>query len=273
MQSAPLGGFPELLPQLPDPPYLTTGPEGYRQLWIGSGGHVVNLHFDPTHNLVAMLAGRKRFTLIPPDSMGSMYPAPLDCRLGDAIGSQVTLLQPDFNRHPRARQELAKAIVAEIGPGEMLYVPPMWWHHVESFGLNVMTNKWVLPVSAGRFTDLTVDIVRGLLLFERLPQDERLRLRDIYSPALFASAPLPAAAKGTRADRHLRKTWRLLRDVPPALRRRLPPLYDYYVFQVDGPPALSHTNPAGFRRKLAIYAAVAGALRAVQSIASPRNGH
>lgn len=278
MQSAPLTGFPELLPHVPDLPYLATGAEGYRQLWIGSGGHVVNLHFDPTHNLIAMLAGRKRVTLIPPDNMTNMYPAPLDCRLGDALGSQVKLLDPDFGRHPRAKEELAKARVAEIGPGEVLYIPPMWWHHVESFGLNVMLNKWVLPVSSGHFTDLTVNIVRGLILFGTLSQDVRRHFRDVYRGALFAGEPLPeeippapdALSPGTapRVARHMRETSKVLRDVPAALRSRLPALYDYYVFQIDGPASLSNSDPGGFRRKLRLYAGVFGALRAVQALIS-----
>jgi hypothetical protein len=278
MQSAPLRGFPELLPHVPDLQYLATAAEAYRQLWIGSGGHVVNLHFDPTHNLIAMLTGRKRVTLIPPDSMTNMYPAPLDVRLGDAIGSQVTLLAPDFARHPRAADELAKARVAILEPGEILYIPPMWWHHVESFGLNVMLNKWVLPVPAAHFTDLTVDLVRGMLLFSDIPRSLRLRYREAYAGALFGTAEPPASPPAaadavtgrllSRADRQMRDSCRVLRDVPPALRRRLPPLYDYYVFQVDGAPSLSNTDPAGFRRKLRLYAGAVSAIRAAQSIAS-----
>jgi hypothetical protein len=56
--------------------------------------------------------------------------------------------------------------------------------------------------------------------------------------------------------------------VPAALRSRLPQLYDYYVFQVDGPPALSATDAPGFRRRLRLYAALTGAMRAVQSLTS-----
>jgi hypothetical protein len=154
----------------------------------------------------------------------------------------------------------------------------MWWHHVESFGLNVMLNKWVLPVSAGHFTDLTVNVVRGMLLFDGIPKVVRRQYRDYYHAALFPPDAPPAAPPDASDPatahllkpirRHARDTARVLRGVPPSLRARLPQLYDYYVFQADAAPALSGTDPAGFTRKLRLYAGIVGALRALQSAAA-----
>lgn len=276
MQSVPLPHFPGLLPQVPDLPYLRSGAPAFRQLWIGSGGQVVNLHFDPTHNLIAMLAGTKRVTLVPPDHMGNLYPAPLDMRLGDAIGSMVKVLAPDFSKHPRAAQELAKAQVATLNPGDVLYIPPMWWHHVESFGLNVMINTWVLPVSPDHFTDLTRNVVRGIFAFDDVPPDVRARYRARFQ-ALAAGEAVTVDARAASdggslaGERFMRDAAAVLDGVPAALRRSLPQLYDYYVFQTDGPPALSHTNPDGFKRKLRLYAWTMGALRAAQSLVSRRS--
>jgi hypothetical protein len=278
MQSAPLGRFPEVERRVPDLPYLNGGPAGYRQLWIGSGGQVVNLHFDPTHNLIAMLAGEKRVTLIPPHNMADMYPAPLDCRLGDAIGSRIKLLEFDAHRFPCAVRQLAQAQVAELQPGEILYIPPMWWHHVESFGLNVMINKWVPPVSGTHFGDLTVNLIRGILTYSDLPQSLRLRYRAFYYEMLFgepaprsdALAPAEVAtsdpAAVALANRHMTETADAMRNVPDCLRKVLPQLYDYYVFQVDGAPALSATDPERFKRQLATYARAVGAVGSIQRL-------
>jgi len=279
MQSAPLDRFPALQTQVPDLPYLQKGLAGYRQLWIGSGGHVVNLHFDPTHNLIAMLAGQKRVTLLPPDNMANMYPAPLDCRIGDTIGSLVRLLEPDPDKYPRAEAELAKAQVAELSPGDVLYLPPLWWHHVESFGLNVMINKWVPPISGTDFGDLTANVIDGILTYRPLPASLRLQYRELYRGVVFGQPPARLAAPDPRgaaadegrvdaammaaANHHLLQAWRTMRGVPDCLRAVVPQLYDYYVFQVDGPPALSRGNEEAFLRSLRRYSR---ALRAVSSI-------
>jgi hypothetical protein len=274
MQSVPIGRVPELAPLVPDVPYLRDGVEDYSQFWVGSGGHVVNLHFDPAHNLVAMLSGRKRFTILPPDNMANLYPAPLDTRLGDTVGSRVTLLDPDLERFPRFETELAKAQAAELEPGDLFYLPPMWWHHVESFGLNVMFNTWILPISGSHFGNLTASLVRGLLLFHDVDARVRADYRPAYAAILTGATPDPAATLapgtdagfGARVSRHMAETARVLKDVPACLCETLPQLYDYYLFHVAGPPALARGEPAAFLRKLRWYtrlAAVVDALRRV----------
>ena len=35
------------------------------------------------------------------------------------------------------------AQVAELAPGDAIYIPPMWWHHVRADGaLNILVNYW-----------------------------------------------------------------------------------------------------------------------------------
>jgi len=280
MQSVPIGRVPELAPLVPNLPYLRDGVEGYSQFWVGSGGHVVNLHFDPAHNLVAMLSGRKRFTILPPVNMGNLYPAPLDTRLGDTVGSRVTMLEPDFERFPRAAAELAEAQAADLEAGDLFYLPPMWWHHVESFGLNVMFNTWILPISGSHFGDLTASLVRGLLLFHDLHERVRAYYRPAYhaillgtaSDAVVAPAPGAVAGIGARVSRHLAETARVVDGVPDCLRETLPQLYDYYLFHVAGPPALARGEPAAFLRKLRWYTRLAGVVAALRRVTT-RSAH
>ena len=61
---------------------------------------------------------------------------------GQAI-SLVDFKRPDFEKFPRFKQALETAVVAELEPGDALYMPSLWWHHVESFDkLNIMINYW-----------------------------------------------------------------------------------------------------------------------------------
>lgn len=275
MQSVPLGTFPALPPLVPDLPYLQAI-TGYRQLWIGSGGHVVNLHFDPTHNLIAMLAGEKRITLVPPDNLADMYPAPLDRRLGDAIGSRIKLLSLDPDKFPLALDHLARAQVATLGPGDVLYIPPMWWHHVESFGLNVMINKWVPPITGDHFGDLTANLVRGILTYHDMPSGVRQHYRRRYAP-LFGMAAAPAHPPIdppvdprilARANHHLAESAKVLAGVPDCLLKTLPQLYDYYVFHAAGEPSLSASDTAGFMRRLRWFLRAVGTFNTVKAIAT-----
>ena len=34
------------------------------------------------------------------------------------------------------------SVVAEVGPGDMLAVPPFWYHHVETLSESVSVNVW-----------------------------------------------------------------------------------------------------------------------------------
>ena len=55
----------------------------------------------------------------------------------------VALRNPDFERFPRFRQALAAAEVAELEPGDAIFVPALWWHHVEALSpFNMLVNYW-----------------------------------------------------------------------------------------------------------------------------------
>jgi len=36
----------------------------------------------------------------------------------------------------------AHPVIAELGPGDMLVVPPFWFHHVETLSESVSINVW-----------------------------------------------------------------------------------------------------------------------------------
>jgi hypothetical protein len=113
------------------------------RIWIGNRV-TVPAHFDESQNLACVVAGRRRFTLFPPEQVANLYVGPLDFAPTGAAMSLVHLADPDFRRFPRFREALAAASVAELGPGDALFIPTLWWHHVESLDakLNVLVNYW-----------------------------------------------------------------------------------------------------------------------------------
>jgi oxalate decarboxylase/phosphoglucose isomerase-like protein (cupin superfamily) len=56
-----------------------------------------------------------------------------------------------MNRFPRFQQALEAASVAGMEPGDAIFVPSMWWHHVESLAsFNILVNYWWTPTAAGK---------------------------------------------------------------------------------------------------------------------------
>jgi hypothetical protein len=113
------------------------------RIWLGNR-ITVPTHFDESNNLACVVAGRRRFTLFPPEQVGNLYIGPLDFAPTGAAMSMAQLAEPDFGRFPKFRDALAAACSALLGPGDAIFIPTLWWHHVESLDpkLNVLVNYW-----------------------------------------------------------------------------------------------------------------------------------
>jgi hypothetical protein len=118
------------------------GPEVQPRIWLGNRV-TTPAHFDQSSNIACVVAGRRRFTLFAPEQVENLYIGPLDFAPTPTPISLVEFRAPDFERFPRFREALANARVAELEPGDAIYLPPLWWHHVESLApLNILVNYW-----------------------------------------------------------------------------------------------------------------------------------
>jgi hypothetical protein len=109
------------------------------RIWLGNT-ITVPAHFDEAHNIACCVSGKRRFTLFPPEQVGNLYVGPLDFT---PAGAPISLATTDFARFPRYREALAHSLVAELAPGDAVYIPSLWWHRVESVGLlNILINYW-----------------------------------------------------------------------------------------------------------------------------------
>jgi len=114
------------------------------RIWLGNS-IITPAHFDESYNLACVVGGARRFTLFPPEQVSNLYIGPLDFAPTPTPTpiSMVNFRQPDYARHPRFREALQAARVADLGAGDALFIPPLWWHHVQSSGvLNLMVNYW-----------------------------------------------------------------------------------------------------------------------------------
>jgi len=124
----PLQQFlPMLLDDVEVPPYREIGAKSSPRMWMGNG-QIGPLHYDTTANLHGIVFGSKRFTLFPPRQLPLLYPCSMFSKIPTM--SQASLSAPDYDRFPRLRK--AKSTVVELGPGDLLFLPPGWWHQVDT---------------------------------------------------------------------------------------------------------------------------------------------
>jgi hypothetical protein len=117
-------------------------PAAEPRLWIGNAAKVAT-HNDPTENVAVVAAGRRRFTLFPPSAEADLYMGPHHPTPAGARISMVHVTAPDFDRFPRFASALAVAQEAELLPGDAIFIPRNWFHHVEALDrFNVLVNYW-----------------------------------------------------------------------------------------------------------------------------------
>ncbi len=111
-------------------------------LWLGNAT-LVATHNDAADNLACVASGHRRFTLFPPEQEANLYIGDNPDTPGGRPVSLVNLRAPDLERFPRFTEALKQAQVADLAPGDVLFLPKYWWHNVESFGpLNLLVNYW-----------------------------------------------------------------------------------------------------------------------------------
>ena len=176
-------------------PLMDAGSDVRPRLWLGNA-FLTPAHIDELDNLACVVGGRRRFTLFPPEQVRNLYIGPVDFTPAGAPVSLVSLKAPDFERFPRFREALAAAVTADLGPGDAIFIPAVWWHHVESFDVvNILVNYWwqqpafMLPDRVSP----TKTMLHALLSMRHLPAAHRQAWAELFSHFVFAD-PAEAAA-------------------------------------------------------------------------------
>jgi hypothetical protein len=162
------------------------------RIWIGNAVEI-SPHFDQSHNLACVVAGRRRFTLFPPEQVANLYVGPLEFTVAGQPLAMVSPDAPDLERYPRFAQALESAQSAELKPGDAIYIPPLWWHHVRSLApFNVLVNYWWEETPQGSGSPFE-SLVHGLLSIRSLPEPERKAWRTLFDHYVFQTGEDPAA--------------------------------------------------------------------------------
>ncbi|KIO32454.1 hypothetical protein M407DRAFT_213498 [Tulasnella calospora MUT 4182] len=158
-QHSLLRQFPALRSDMEIPLYVYSAPEppddwgSYKppmndeklviNAWLGPQYTMSPAHFDPYFNCFVQVVGRKTVWIAPPSVSDSMYAS------GENIGntSQVDVFAEDTARVAQQWPEFAKRVIPQamsflLEPGDMLFLPPGWWHAMRSEELSFSVSFW-----------------------------------------------------------------------------------------------------------------------------------
>ncbi len=157
-------------------------------LWLGNQSRIA-AHHDTPSNIACCVAGKRRFTLFPPEQLSNLYIGPLDhTPAGQAI-SLVDFHQPDFAKYPKFKKAIEHGVVAELSPGDALFLPSMWWHHVEGLSkFNLLINYWWQTSNPHMGAPMDA-MMHALLNIKSLPPEQKKAWLEMFKHYVFNDDP------------------------------------------------------------------------------------
>lgn len=154
--------------------------------WLGNRTRI-SAHYDFPDNMACVVAGNRRFTLFPPAEIANLYVGPVERTPSGQAISLVDFANPDFERFPKFRKALEAAQVFDLAPGDAIYIPSMWWHHVEALSdFNLLVNYWwcLSPAAMG---SPTTALMHAMLSLRDLPERQRAAWRELFEYYVFSA--------------------------------------------------------------------------------------
>jgi hypothetical protein len=196
-------------------------PHATPRLWIGNRTHV-STHFDESSNIAVVVSGRRRFTLFPPEQLSNLYVGPFHFTIAGPPVSMVDIDKPDLTRYPRFAEAIRHALVADLEPGDALFIPPIWWHNVKATqAFNVMVNYWwEAPHSVSPLGALT----HTMLAIRDMPRAQRIAWRQWFDHYVFgddapqAADHLPERVRGAAGPVSSERNARFTEQIARGLR-------------------------------------------------------
>lgn len=169
-------------------------PDVEPRLWLGNQT-TVSAHYDGSDNVACVIAGHRRFILFPPDQVANLYPGSLNLTPAGAPVSLVNLHDPDFDRYPRFKTALETACSAELYPGDAIFIPLLWWHHVDSLEkINGLMNYWWNGSAIKEAVPTPLDSLNiALLSMKNLTPIQRNAWRAMFDHYLFKQGVDPVS--------------------------------------------------------------------------------
>ena len=162
------------------------------RIWLGHAS-IVSPHYDALDNVACVVAGTRRFTLYPPEAIDRLYVGPIDNTMAGQPVSLAASSEPDDEKYPLFREVRGQALIADLSPGDAIYIPKLWWHKIESTAaFNGLVNYWWDAFSAGPDAPFTTLLLSMIAIAER-PAEERRAWKAWFDHYVFRSKGHPLA--------------------------------------------------------------------------------
>lgn len=127
--------IPALRGDIVTPDYCLTGQLRSTNAWFGPAGTVTPLHTDPYHNLLAQVVGCKYVRLYSPHATPQLRP------YTEGLTTNSSTIDLD-DAQAAAQLEGVPFWETLLRPGQVLYIPPGWWHYVKSLAVSFSVSFW-----------------------------------------------------------------------------------------------------------------------------------
>lgn len=153
-------------------------------IWLSNQSRIA-AHHDVPNNIACCITGKRRFTLFPPEQLENLYIGPLDNTPAGQAVSLVDFHQPDWVKFPKFERALQQAQVAELDAGDALFLPSMWWHHVESLSpFNILVNYWWQTTTSHMGAPMDA-MMHALLNIKNLPFEQKEAWFEMFKYYIF----------------------------------------------------------------------------------------
>ncbi|KAA8902039.1 hypothetical protein TRICI_005959 [Trichomonascus ciferrii] len=116
-----------------DPPIMNA--------WLGPKNTVSPLHTDPHHNVFCQVVGYKHIRLYSPSQTQDMYPRGVENGIDMSNTSQVNLESNERVKFPNFPWD-SDYLETTLNPGDAVFIPKGWWHHVRSLSSSISISFW-----------------------------------------------------------------------------------------------------------------------------------
>ena len=210
----------DIMPRFAEENRIALLPRGNPRIWIGNRAQVAT-HYDLKENIAICVAGRRQFTVFPPDEIANLYPGPFELTPAGTPVSMVNANDPELDEYPNFSKAWSNAQQTALEPGDAIYIPYCWWHGVDALDpVSCLVNYWWNDAPETLSTPYDA-LLHCLGTFRNLPADQRAVWRDWLDFYVFErdgepAEHLPERAKGILAPTNAQLFARMrsiLRDV------------------------------------------------------------